>query len=96
MKKIYEQQISIYETANYSRPMQKWLMKKELLVELEIAVIDYIEEAVSYANTEEKHDLKEMIVIGAIEEVITALEKGSDLYTAKEILYRLEDYVSKK
>ena len=86
---VYNLQIELYNTAEYD---QKWHLDLALLKELEAETQDYIDETISYQNDEERHDLKTMLTIGAIEEVITALNKSNDLYTAKEILYHLEDY----
>jgi len=93
MKIIHELQIKLYQTASYQ---SKWVLEKETLMALETAVTDYIEEAVSYQNDHDAQDLKEMITYGAIEEVIRALERSNDLYTAKEILASLNDYVNQK
>ena len=93
MTNIYDLQIEIYNQADYNRDRNKWILEPLLLKHLQAEVTEFIDDKVTYEN-EERTDLVQMMTIGAIEEIITALQKSNDLYTAKEIEIAFMEYLN--
>ena len=78
MNKIEMLQELLYETAQYSRGMNKFMLDDVLINKLVAEVYSYVDDVVSYSNNNERKKLIDKMVIGSLRQVTKRITDQND------------------